>query len=398
MSSSTGGKKRKAVKDEVYEYTGQEDVPKTVTHVKFHPSVVRLIERRHLARTSPFGGCTDLKEVVLNDGLREIGDSAFRNCTTLKSINIPSTVIKIGASAFYCNCKKSKLTEVILNDGLREIGGSAFQDCTSMRKITIPSTITKIGAFAFSGCIKLKEVVLTEGLSVIGEREFADCRALESITIPSTVTEVSCSAFNNCTNLREVVLNDGIKRIAQQAFEDCTSLERITIPLTVIEIAKYAFSGCTNLREVVILNEKIQIGDKSVFNVNCSSLDRFKFPRLFSRLDNIVQAGQRDIEAKMDGIHAVEWRGGELIIPTVHRQVKKFWGGEEIAIDFDKEKLAKIVGFITYYEVKEATTLFELALWRSNMVATDTTNSTDRGACRIEVPGPVKETVLQFLG
>jgi len=382
MSSSTG--------DEVYVYTGQKDVPKTVTHVKFHPSVVKV-------DSHAFEGCKRLVQVALNDGLRYIGESAFRNCTTLQSIDIPSTVLKIGASAFYCGRCCSELAEVILNDGLREIGGSAFQNCTSMRKITIPSTVIKTGTSAFKNCCKLKEVVLTEGLSVIGEREFADCRALERITIPSTVTEISYSAFNNCTDLREVVLNDGIKSINQRAFEDCTSLERITIPSTLAEIAGYAFSGCTNLRELVILNEKIQIGNELVFSGNCTSLERFNFPRLFSRLDNITQAGQRDIEAKMDDIPAVEWRGGELSILAIRQQRENLYWGTEVVIQVDKEQLDKVKGLITYYEVKEATTLFELALWRSNMYQADITDPVDREACRIEVPGPVKETVLQFL-
>ena len=387
MSSSTGGKKRKTVKDEVHVYTGQGDVPDNVTHVKFHPSVV------DIDNNTPFGGCNSLVQVTLNDGLREIGNHGFY-CSKLQSITIPSTVTKIGHAAFmYCY----SLREVVLNDGLLEIGGSAFSWCKSLQSIAIPSTVTEIGESAFYGCTGLNEVVLHNGLKMIGKEAFNECLSLESITIPSTVDDIGCWAFNKCINLREIVLNEGLTTIKMRAFEDCTSLQSITIPSTVIEIERYAFSGCTGLREVVIPNEKVQIGDKSVFSENCTSLERFKFPRLFSRLDNIIQAGQRDIEAKMDDIPAVEWRDGELIIPTVRRQVKNYWGREEIAIDFDREKVAKIVGLIMYYEVKEATTLFELALWKAKMNQVDISNPADREACRIEIPGPVKDTILQYL-
>ena len=117
-------------------------------------------------------------------------------------------------------------------------------------------------------------------------------------------------------------------------------------------------------------------------------------------MTNVIEAGQRDIEAKMDGIPAVEWRAGELVIPSVHREIEnRLWGiRPETSVEVDKEKLNKVKGLISYYELKEATTLFELALWRSNMYQADITNPVDREACRIEVPGPVKETVLQFLG
>jgi len=53
---------------------------------------------------------------------------------------------------------------------------------------------------------------------------------------------------------------------------------------------------------------------------------------------------------------------------------------------------------IAYYEIKEATTLFELALWKSNMNQTEAeqTNITNRDECRIEGPGPVKDIILQY--
>lgn len=188
------------------------------------------------------------------------------------------------------------------------------------------------------------------------------------------------------------VLNDGIKRIKASAFGRCTSLERITIPSTISEIEQYVFRGCTGLREVVIHNEGLQIEGKAFGG--CTPLERFKFPRLSTRLDNIIQAGQRDIGAKMDDISAVEWRGGELIIPAIRRQERE-WEEMELIVEVDEEKLTKVKGLIVYYEIKEATTLFELALWKVNL---DQQNgvSVDRVACRIEVPGPVKETILRF--
>ena len=128
------------------------------------------------------------------------------------------------------------------------------------------------------------------------------------------------------------------------------------------------------------------------------SLERFKFPGLSTRLNSIIQAGQRDIEPKMDDISSVEWRGGELSIPAIRQQRENNRWGMETSVEVDKEKLDKVEELITYYEMKEATTLFELALWRSNMYRVDITDPVDRGAYRVEVPGPVKETVQQFLG
>ena len=366
----------------VFEYSGQ-DVPENVTHVRFHPSIVNVVDEA-------FQYCRSLKKVELNEGVREIGEYAFYGCKALQSINIPSTLIKIGGYAF----TGSILKDIVLNEGLTEIGDRAFQECASLQEIAIPSSITKIGTFAFNGCNNLRVTVLNEGLKYMNLGAFFSCNSLQSITIPSTVTEISSNAFYNNTNLREVVLNDGIERIKSSAFS-FTSLEHITTPSSVIEIEEHAFSHCTNLREVVIHSEGVQVGDKA-FN-NCTSLERFKFPRLSTRLENIIQAGQRGIELKMDGIPAVEWRGGELSIPSMSQEIENQWGRVNTLVELDKEKLDKIVRLIRYYEVKEAATMFELALWKVKIDQADISNPTERAACRIEVPGPVKDTILQYL-
>ena len=47
-------------------------------------------------------------------------------------------------------------------------------------------------------------------------------------------------------------------------------------------------------------------------------------------------------------------------------------------------------------KLKEATSLFELALWKCKIDQTGA--DVDREACRVEVPGPVKDTIIQYLG
>ena len=358
-------------------FTGNgQSIPSNVTYVRFHPSVVEVC-------FSTFSDYKSLTEVILNDGLREIGRSAFKGCSSLKSINLLSTIAKIDDFAFY-NC--INLRDIVLSEGLRKIGEYAFCNCKSLQKITIPSTITKISCSAFRDCTDLSEVVLNDGLKKIEHSIFSYCTALQSITIPSTVIEIGRGAFYNCT-----------------------SLERITIPSTMSEIWNKAFDSCTNLREVVLHNKAVRITEDWVFNNNYKgiqisvnafqdcTLERFKFPDLFTRLDSIIQAGQRDIEAKVDDIHAVEWRGGELVIPAMRREIEDDEGEMVTVVNVDEEKLDKIVGLIRYYEIKEATTLFELALWKAWIDQVEDSNPMYREACRIDVPGPVKETILKYL-
>lgn len=48
-----------------------------------------------------FMGCTELTEVVIPEGVTEIGMWAFSDCTALTGITLPSSVTDIGEDAFY---------------------------------------------------------------------------------------------------------------------------------------------------------------------------------------------------------------------------------------------------------------------------------------------------------
>ena len=240
----------------------------------------------------------------------------------------------------------------------------------------------------------MKDIVLNEGLEVIGLAAFSHT-AIESIILPSTLTELDLEVFIDCSRLREIVLNEGLKKIERKTFGSCSALQRIHLPSTIIEIVHYAFHNCSSLEEVE-LHDGIKKIDQNAFN-ECQSLQRFAFPSLSTRLYNIIQAGQRGIKTKIDSIPALELRGGGLFIPAVHRQIVSTLGFRENLVGFDRETLSKIRRLITYYEIKEATSLFELALWKSNMDQEIIVNPTERTTYRTEVPGPVKDVILQHL-
>ena len=83
----------------------------------------------------------------------------------------------------------------------------------------------------------------------------------------------------------EVIFNNGLRKIGKMTFYDCASLKRITLPSTVVEIGTYTFSGCRNLREVE-LNGVPQYLHSDAFRY-CCSLERFLFPAISYRLENM---------------------------------------------------------------------------------------------------------------
>jgi len=103
----------------------------------------------------------------------------------------------------------------------------------------------------------------------------------------------------------------------------------------------------------------------------------------------------------MDDIPGLEWRDGELVIPSVRREIDDDDGwGVVTEVKVNKEKLAKVERLISYHEIKEATTLFELALWKARIDQVDlddTETDINRDAYRVDVPGPVKDRVFRHV-
>ena len=90
----------------------------------------------------------------------------------------------------------------------------------------------------------------------------------------------------------------------------------------------------------------------------------------------------------MNEVRVVQWESNELFVYRLSRLQN--WNDT-------RRDLGRITRLVSYYELKEATSTFELALWKFNLDQADATNATNRAAYRIDVPGPVKDMVLQYL-
>jgi hypothetical protein len=222
-----------------------ESVPNNVTHVKIHSSVKTI-------RDSAFRFHGQLRIVILNEELEEIGAYAFNSCTSLYEIVIPNAVKTIQEWAFN-NC--TGLTTVTLGEGLEDIGLEAFGGCRSLHEIVIPNAVRTIKGWAFYNCSGMTTVTLGEGLEEIGAEAFYSCTSLEEIVIPNAVKTIKWGAFSGCTMMTTVTLGDGVEEIGDFAIGWCTSLELIVIPHAAKTINDGAFKGSSNLTSVRFCDE-----------------------------------------------------------------------------------------------------------------------------------------------
>jgi uncharacterized repeat protein (TIGR02543 family) len=276
-------------------------------------------------------------DIVIPDGVLEIGQRVFEDETVLASVVIPNSVTNIGYSAFD-GC--TSLTNVTFGTGLKAIGSHAFNGCTELEEVTIPGNVEHVCEGAFYGCSGLVSLTIAEGVKTIDTYAFYGCSVLtgdpvEGLYFPDGLEEIGASAFISCPQLAKVslpgsmyepgalmsqafgsdtevvyrttdpvfyILGDTlysvdtkgnasitipatVKKIGTASLRNIPTLERVTVPASVTNIASLAFYACSNLVEVAI-GDGVESIDSDAF-AECTSLTDVTIP------DSVAVIGRR---------------------------------------------------------------------------------------------------------
>ena len=178
-------------------------------------------------------------DVVVPEGVTEIGYEAFKYCKSLTGIIIPEGVTRIGNSAF----ADTGLASVTLPNSVGIIGRGAFHWCEKLTAVALPESIAEIEPETFAGCRGLTQITFPNALKAVKDHAFENCDSIVSIGLPDGVTEIGNSAFFKCAKLESIHFSNTLKTIASDAFYDCASLTEIALPESMTSIAEGAFTG-----------------------------------------------------------------------------------------------------------------------------------------------------------
>lgn len=132
----------------------------------------------------------------------ELVSNVYKN--GMGKLTFYSTLTEIGERAFDC---QTELKSVLLPDGIKYIREGAFNMCQSLTKIVLPPLVESIGDESFAFCKNLKSVCLPKFLKDIGEYSFWGCDKLETISIPSSILTIGNSVFEDCPKLLSITYN-----------------------------------------------------------------------------------------------------------------------------------------------------------------------------------------------
>ena len=188
-----------------------------------------------------------LKSIVLPEGLKIIGSSAFSGLYSLSQINIPSSVISIGNNAFgatdlYDNRSNWENGGFYIDNWLLAVDNEKMTEF-SVKEGTVGVSDGKSDTSLFpTKATSISSLTLPSTLKYIGNRSFARLK-ITSLELPETLETMKEGAFMTCAFLESVNLEDciNLKSIGNQAFSNC-AIKEITILSNVLEMGELIFN------------------------------------------------------------------------------------------------------------------------------------------------------------
>lgn len=137
-------------------YTGNIIIPDEVTYMNRTRKVTSIGKRA-------FSDCSELTSVTIPNSVTSIGQSAFYGCISLTKVIVPDIAAWCGiefgvgyanplihAHHLYSD-ENTEIKDLVIPNGVTSIGDYAFHYCSGLTSVTIPSSVTSIGGRAFYG-------------------------------------------------------------------------------------------------------------------------------------------------------------------------------------------------------------------------------------------------------
>lgn len=256
-----------------------------------------------------------VEEVVVDDGITSIAESACFGCVSLQTVTLPESIETIGDYAFYNDERLSGIDFTKLTN-LTTIGRNAFMienvdgelhgsnkatveqlfaklpKNWGLQEIVLPENVTSIMDNAFWGQRNAKRIIVKSKEATIGDWAFQFCNHVEEIEVASgklnfdsysgqeiprwdtifwndrqnclekvTLSGAStvCDRHYNETYYWQNLMMDeadisstAITKVVQGMFLNCNQLEKISLSESIQSIEPFAFAGCGSLKSIVL--------------------------------------------------------------------------------------------------------------------------------------------------
>lgn len=139
-----------------------------------------------------------------------------------------------------------EVIDLVIPEGITEIGAFTFYCAEHLRSVHIPASVKTIDSYAFFHCERLEQVTGASSVSYIGAQAFEGTRSLSKMPFSASLSYVGPYAFRFAP-LNSFSMSSG--EVAQYAFDGCGSLTSISLGSDVI-VGENAFHKCPGARNI----------------------------------------------------------------------------------------------------------------------------------------------------
>ncbi len=171
--------------------------------------------------------------IIVEEGVTQIGTTAFFGATSLKEVRLPDSLVTIGGYAFQ-NC--TALEKVYFGSGLKEVYDAAFKGCSSMTEVHIKdlSGWCKVAFSSFTshpvsrnpGCgfylndELLVDVVVPSDVTSLSRYTFYFCYSIKTITFHENITHFGDASLQGLNRATTMIFNNGGFTTGTKVFGD----------------------------------------------------------------------------------------------------------------------------------------------------------------------------------
>ena len=264
---------------------------------------------------------SDIKRVLIGDGVTGIENDFFSQCDNITSITLSSTVTYIGEKAFHylyglqeinvdesnpvfssengvllnkdktqliCYPKGKEDSQYKIPDTVTSIQKLAFSNNTWIENLEIPQTVTQIETSAFRSCNSLKAINVAEENPNYSSNEgillnkdkteliwYPSKKEDKSYVVPETVKTIKEYAFSNSYYLEQIDISTA-DILERGTFYASRILQTVKLPETVSQMGTAIFSGCYELKHVTLPAGITKI--EACTFTDCTFLQEVSFP------------------------------------------------------------------------------------------------------------------------
>lgn len=262
-----------------------------------------------------------IKNVVIEEGITEIGVRAFAYCDYIKSVSFPSTLRIISECAFVASKRLGSVTiqstvatieenafsgsaapviigtkgseaerfatdaGILFAENGKTIVNGTVTDTISWTLDLLTNTITLTGTGEMPAFQEysnkapwcdykqyIRRVVIGDGITNVGQNSFYEYNNIDSVTIGKNVKTIGMHAFSGCEFIESLEIPSNVKSIERYAFVNCTDLETVTFSEGIETIEQNAFSGCAKIEEAILPDTLRTLGTDVFSNVGLKTV------------------------------------------------------------------------------------------------------------------------------